>query len=402
MANLPHLSSLARLTLRQLRAIASQLGVSLYSRKSKNALVQEIGQHSDVEATASPQDSESSGSESVQKNGGGAVPQTPPSLSGTGEPAPRPRSEADASTLSEDADASASHEDSDRVVFLPRDPEWGYVFWEISPETRAAAEAAGAQQLCLRVSDVTGLGDGTAHPHTLQEVSVDANAADWHVPMPLSNRDYRVELGFRLEDAGWLSVAFSAKARVPAARPSEQILDQFVPFSLDAATPIPLPTPEETPLDSIIHERLYQVATGFSLRSQGSEVFQQPLHEELEGQEEQAGFSDSAAGIWSSGRTDSGAGMARQRSFWLVADAELIVYGATDPSASLTIGDEPVPLTSEGTFRIQVPFRDGQQRYAIKAVAADGEQKREVTMAFQRTTPCDNTNTAAEAVGEWF
>ena len=56
---------------------------------------------------------------------------------------------------------------------------------------------------------------------------------------------------------------------------------------------------------------------------------------------------------------------------WLVADAELIVYGATDPSACLTIGGEEVPL-DEGTFRIQVPFRDGEQVYAIEATAADG------------------------------
>lgn len=392
MADLPPLSSLARLTLRQLRAIASQLGVSLYSRKSKNALVQKIGQHLETEDPASPQPSGSKGSEFVQKNGAVAASRTPPGQAVPEASAPQPQSEAEASTVPED---------NDRVVFLPRDPEWGYVFWEMSPETRKAAEEAGAQQLCLRVSDVTGLGEGAAHPHTLQEVPVDANVTDWHVPMPLSNRDYRVELGFRLEDAGWLSVAFSAKARVPAAKPSEQILDQFVPFSLDTATPIPLPTPEEAPLDSTIHERLYQVATGFSLRRQGSEVFQQPLPE-LGEQGEQAGFSDSAAGIWASGRADSGAGMVRQRSFWLVADAELIVYGATDPSASLTIGEEPVPLTPEGTFRIQVPFRDGQQHYAIKAVAADGEQKREVAMTFQRTTPCDNTNTAADAVGEWF
>ncbi|KKZ10646.1 MAG: Rho termination protein [Candidatus Synechococcus spongiarum 142] len=404
MAEFPPLSSLARLTLRQLRTIASQLGVSLYSRKSKQALVQEIGQHTGVEA--------SSASPSPESQGEAAFVQTQTENSATAQtsqptmvvPAdlPEPQSQSSETSQSE-ADPSPSSQEGDSVVFLPRDPEWGYVFWEISSETRKAAETAGAQQLCLRVSDVTGMGDGAAHPHTLQEVPIDANAADWHVPMPLSNRDYRVELGFRLEDAGWLSVAFSAKARVPAANPSEQILDQFVPFSLDTVTPIPLPTPEEAPLNSTIHERLYQVATGFSLgrRRQGSEVFQQPSHE-LGWQEGQAGFSDSAAGIWASGRTDSGAGMARQRSFWLVADAELIVYGATDPSASLTIGDEPVPLTPEGTFRIQVPFRDGQQQYAIKAVAADGEQKREVTMAFQRTTPCDNTNTAADAVGEWF
>jgi hypothetical protein len=38
------LSSLARLTLRQLRQIASDLGVPLYSRKSKETLVDEFAQ----------------------------------------------------------------------------------------------------------------------------------------------------------------------------------------------------------------------------------------------------------------------------------------------------------------------------------------------------------------------
>ena len=38
------LTSLARLTLRQLRQIASDLGVPLYSRKSKEALVDEVAQ----------------------------------------------------------------------------------------------------------------------------------------------------------------------------------------------------------------------------------------------------------------------------------------------------------------------------------------------------------------------
>ena len=92
----------------------------------------------------------------------------------------------------------------------------------------------------------------------------------------------------------------------------------------------------------------------------------------------------------------------RQRSFWLVADAELIVYGATDPSATLRIGEEVVPLAEDGTFRIQVPFRDGQQLYPITAVAADGEQRRQITLDFSRSTPDANVNTVDEAVAEWF
>ena len=92
----------------------------------------------------------------------------------------------------------------------------------------------------------------------------------------------------------------------------------------------------------------------------------------------------------------------RQRSFWLVADAELIVYGATDPSARLSIGGEEVPLSADGTFRVQVPFRDGQQLYPIEAVAADGEQKRSITMEFRRSTPQADTNPREDARPEWF
>ena len=390
-----HFSRLARLTLRQLRNIASELGIRLYSRRNKPELLEDIRKHQKdqepllAEAVA---DGAEAVKEEVKVTTTAEVSAVPDEPLVPDQEVPSP----------DESDADEEMIGENRVVFLPRDPQWAYVFWDIADESRKAAKAAGAQQLCLRVSDVTGLKDGNSHPHALQELPVDEGATEWYVPMPLSDRDYRVELGYRLEDFGWFSLACSATARVPAIEPSEQVLDQFVPFSLDA-TPMPLPTPEEGPVSSSLHEVLYQTATrGYHRqRGGGSEGFQQ----QREGAEAAAvsGFSDSAAGVWASGRSASGAGMAaRQRSFWLVADAELIVYGATDPAASLTIGKEPVPLTPEGTFRIQVPFRDGCQDYAIKAVAVDGEQQRSVMLKFERTTPEDNTNTPAQAASEWF
>ena len=348
------LSSLARMTLRQLRQVASELGVTLYSRKTKDELVSAIGER-----------------------------------------------QADLSSLEQEHAPTRQGEDT-RVVFLPRDPQWAYVFWEISEKDRQQAFKAGASQLCLRVADVTGMNNGGSHPHTLQEVPVDSHATEWYLPVPLSDRDYRVELGYRVSGGGWISLAFSSVARVPALHPSEQILDQFVPFSLDTSpspiTPQPL-QPLQPSSDNGLHERLYQTATlGTRRLGRGSEAF----HEMAESSG--AGLNASGAGFWASGRNESGAGVvaARQRSFWLVADAELIVYGATDPSAKLSIGGEEVPLSSDGTFRIQVPFRDGQQVYAIEAVAADGEQKRNITLDFERTTPEDNSNPSDQAVAEWF
>ena len=353
------ITNLARLTLRQLRQMASDLGVTLYSRKSKEDLVSAIA-------------------ERQERRGG------------------------DLKAIEAELNPPARPQANTRVVFLPRDPQWAYVFWEISDADRRQAQSTGASHLSLRLADVTGLQDGSSHPHTLQEVPVDSHSTEWYLPVPMCDRDYRVELGFRA-GSNWISLAFSSVARVPALHPSDQILDQFVPFSLETTAPAPQPisTPIET-TDSGLHERLYQSATThFRSRRVGSEV----LHER-EGSHtgDQRGLSDSGAGLWASGRNESGLGgvAPRQRSFWLVADAELIVYGATDPSARLTIGAEEVPLSSDGTFRIQVPFRDGEQAYPIEATAADGEQKRNITLNFERMTPEDNSNPASEAKAEWF
>jgi hypothetical protein len=92
----------------------------------------------------------------------------------------------------------------------------------------------------------------------------------------------------------------------------------------------------------------------------------------------------------------------RPRQFWLVADAELIVYGATEPDAIVTIGGRPVQLNPDGTFRFQMSFQDGLIDFPIMAVAADGEQTREVHLSFTRETPKRRTNTKEEAVQEWL
>jgi len=366
------LSSLAMLTLHQLRQIAKEVGVTLHSHKSKQELLESIASTPDL-------------------------PDLGPIITA-------------ALALEAQLEDPSRPEPETRVVFLPRDPQWAYVFWEIADSDRQLALEAGASQLALRVADVTGLQGGSSHPHTLQEVVVDSHATEWYLPVPLSDRDYRVELGYRKKaGGGWISLASSAVARVPSLLPSEQILDQFVPFSLDslpASLPQPAsPSPEPTDFaDSGLHERLYQSATANWRRlGRGSEAF----HEfglDSDSSPSGAALNASGLGLWASGRQESGRGgvPARARSFWLVADAELIVYGATDPQARLSIGGEEVPLSADGTFRIQVPFRDGQQLYPIEAWAADGEQKRNITIHFERSTPDENINTAAEAINEWF
>ena len=358
------LSNLGSWTLLQLRDLAKRIGLGGYSRMDKTGLL-------DAVSEAMPQ-----ASESVTA----AVLSPLPGIT------------------SADAAEAVATERSSQITFLPRDPQWAYVFWEISATDQQRAAAAGGSQLALRVADVTGLPLGAVHANSLQELVVNQGAREWHLPMPLSDRDYRVELGYRTQSGGWFSLATSSVARMPAQEPAAVVADAFVPFSLDA----PIAAMSATALSSggVEHERMYQLSTATGVRSRrvGSEV----LHEWDQDLARSGELNDSGAGLWASGLSESGSGIVRPRSFWLVADAELIVYGATEPTASLSIGDQEIPLEADGTFRVHVPFRDGKQLYPIRAVAADGEQERSIRLEFERRTPAARVNRKEDAVLEWF
>ena len=284
------------------------------------------------------------------------------------------------------------------IRFESHGPQWGFAFWGLSAADRDSLAGQAGRILSLRIADVTGLAPGQP-PHALQELRVDPRADQWGVALPLGNRIYRAELGL-MAGGGWRSLACSTPTLIAGYDESVTAPDAFTPFSVVGEPVTSAPAAPAPATAAGLHERLYQSATVRLRRlGQGSETFH-----ELEGLDA-AGFalSDSGLGLWASGRNDSGSGLvARQRSFWLVADAELIVYGATDPSATLMIGDEVVPLAADGSFRIQVPFRDGQQLYPIEAISADGEQRRSIVLQFERTTPEDHTNPASAAASEWF
>ena len=368
------LLSLSSRTMAQLRELARKSGLgSVYSAMSRSQLLDVLQQRMAAPAGASP----------TMATAGAAV-----------AAGPQATSPLDA------AREAPSCESVSAISFVPRDPQWASVSWQLAAADRQRADAAGALQLCLRVADVTGLPEGATHPHTFQEVVVDAGATAWYLPVPLCDRDYRVELGYRLAGGGWLSLAFSAVARVPAEPASPALAQRHQPFSIDPLGPWTGGLPEPASPGGVDHERFYQRAMAASPRR--LRVGSDHLHEQGPAREGSNLDHASGAGVWASGLSESGAGLARPRSFWLVADAELIVHGATEPSATLTIGDRPVPLAADGSFHLHVPFGDGEQLYPIRAVAADGEQQRSIRIDVERQTPVARVNTKEAAQLEWF
>lgn len=76
----------------------------------------------------------------------------------------------------------------------------------------------------------------------------------------------------------------------------------------------------------------------------------------------------------------------KKRSFWFNINAELIIYGATEPNASVAIGDRPIRLRKDGTFSYRFALPDGLYGLPVSATSADRVETRHASLRFMRET----------------
>ena len=436
---------LEEMTLRQLRRVASECGVSRYSRMRKSQLLASIQEIQRTKFSYSPSRTlEAQEAVEAAKFELGQEDRTGGSLSSVDEGL---------------TDLPNGYGES-RVVLMPRDPEWAYTYWDIPNDRKEELRRQGGQQLALRIYDVTDVNLDIQSPHSIQEYPCDELAREWYVPIPVSDRDYAVDIGYRCPDGRWLILARSSQVRVPPVYPSDWIEDQFITLDweedLSGKTFAELVPPAKKIAQAVngaglrtnnaIYEQIFGMAESAEAMRVAGSIFGSMQH--VAGSVQQVGIHEQAissyvfpsgVGMWAasamsgltasgvgmSGMTMSGVGMSgltmsgfgmsgvgmsgvgfaapmRPRQFWLVADAELIVYGATEPDATVYVGGQPIKLNADGTFRFQMSFQDGLIDYPIFAVAADGEQNRAIHMKFERETPERHTNTKEDAVVEWL
>ena len=72
------------------------------------------------------------------------------------------------------------------------------------------------------------------------------------------------------------------------------------------------------------------------------------------------------------------------RDFHFQIDAELIVYGTTEPHATVTLQGEPVTLRNDGTFTVRFSLPDSRQIIPAVASSADGTEERTIVLAVER------------------
>lgn len=406
---------LEEMTLRQLRKVASEYGISRYSRMRKAQLLSVIQEKQKTKISLSPfTQLEAQEEVEAAKFELGQDDRTGGTLASVDE---------------ELKDLPAGYGES-RIVLMPRDPQWAYAYWDVTNEHKEELRRQGGQQLALRIYDVTDVNIEYESPHSIQEYPCDEMAREWYMPIPVSDRDYVMDIGYRCADGRWLVLARSAPVHIPPVYPSDWIEDHFITVDweqdLRSQTLFTLvPPSKKVYAENPIYDQVFDMAQGVEAQRVAGSLFGSMQH--VPGSHVPGSIPSietvssyvfpSGVGMWAvptmSGLTMSGVGMSgvgfsasqppiRPRKFWLIADAELIVYGATEPDATVTIGGRPIKLNSDGTFRFQMSFQDGLIDYPIMAVAADGEQNRSIHMKFTRETPSRHTNTKEEAVEEWL
>ena len=98
-------------------------------------------------------------------------------------------------------------------------------------------------------------------------------------------------------------------------------------------------------------------------------------------------FGISSPGISSSPTSPfGGAGASQSKGFWFNVNAELIIYGATEPDAKVTLGGHEIKLRSDGTFSFRFALPDGKYDLPAVAVSADGTDGRAAELKFVRET----------------
>lgn len=240
------------------------------------------------------------------------------------------------------------------IYAMVRDPRWLYSYWEIQAELRERAlERLGGSwdgvTTVLRVHDA-------AAEEVSCDVSLPPGARNWYVNVA-PNRSYYLEIGLLHRDGRFIPLARSNTVSTPRAGMSEVIDEHWMGIDFDA---------------------MYALSGGLEAGRSSAEL-QKIMEERL-----QAAIT-SGSGV---GAVSSLSSPARVpgRGFWFMLDCELIVYGATEPDAKVTLQGKEVPLRPDGTFTLRFALPDGSHHLDATAQSADGKETRTIVPVVTRTT----------------
>ena len=249
-----------------------------------------------------------------------------------------------------------------RIVILARDPWWIFSYWEVrgdkEEEILRKIEFAGdqKQKSVLRVYDVTDIHFNGRNAHTYFDIDLAGLANSWYINVGKPDRAWIVDIGIVTKKGDFYLLARSNVIKTPRFGMSDQLDAEWM-------------MPEEE------YWKMFSLSGGYGL-GKGSVEVREMVKRQLEEQ------------IFS-GALSSGASVFKaraERKFWLVVNCELIVYGATEPDAKVSMQGKPLQLRPDGTFSMRFALPNGMQVIPVEATSGDGIDTRRITPIVTRKT----------------
>jgi uncharacterized protein len=310
-----------------------------------------------------------------------------------------------------------------KLFLTARDPHWLYAHWDLTRTQQSELNSASTDgHLVLRIYA------GKIEGHPAYEIHVHPESRHWFAHVERAGNSYTAELGYysalgkwtrvavssgtvtppdaisREDDAEFATIPFefpfarlmqiiedAVRDNIPLAQAIEELrraghpdLPRFTAASLATTTPRPArvwtPQQEEALAKVINIDQTRRIWMG-SLEI--TELIRRRLAHDVSS-------PSSAFGISSFGLTSPtspfGGEVERSKSFWFNVNAELIIYGATEPDAKVTLGGHEIKLRSDGTFSYRFALPDGNYDLPAVAVSAGGDDARAADLKFSRST----------------
>ena len=239
---------------------------------------------------------------------------------------------------------------------MVRDPYWLHATWEISEQAILRARAAMGEnwyqaQPILRLYEV----DESITSTMSRDIPIHGGVSHWYLDVQKPPCSYRLEIGYLSPNGPFYCLARSNTVSTPPAGTSDAVDKNWADVAEQA-------------------DRIFAMSGGYSADGASNEL-QELLEERLN------------RPLGSPMKTRYGNGTAGQSEpLKFAVDAELIIYGAVDKGAHVTLKGEPVALRNDGTFTVRISLPNRRQVLPIVTSSADGTQQRTIVMAVERNT----------------
>jgi hypothetical protein len=243
-----------------------------------------------------------------------------------------------------------------KIILMVQDPYWMHAYWEINSKTRKKfriEKGKHNENMTIRVFGADG--------KQAVDISINDDAHSWYFKVPESAKAYYCEIGYIDEKGNFKAIARSNTVSVPT--------DKVAPYD------------EEWKLSEKEGEEIFKKSGGYILHKQ---VGSQSLAEWAVSPNAMSsgGFSGGSGSGGVAGKKPP----KKQRGFWAELHTELIVYGATEPDATVTVGGVPTKLSPNGTFSIRFYLKDGEHSIPFVATSNDGVDTIEITPFVAKNT----------------